>query len=87
MDNPKSYQVAKRLITPLAVWAMTKLLESKKVQGALQEVDARAYVTKRNAARVIRKRAHHMKDNRVWLAAGAAAFVVGIGLMARATKK
>ena len=87
MDNPKSQYVAKRLVTPLTVWALTRLLESKRAKKTLQKVDAQAYVASRHAGKAIQRRIRNVRDNRVLLAAGAAAFAVGIGLMARATKK
>ena len=57
MDRPKSHHVVKRLIAPLTVFALTKLLESRRVKGALQDVDSRTYVTKKKAARAMRSRA------------------------------
>ena len=87
MDNPNSHLVVKRLVTPLTVWALTRLLETKRAKKTLQKVDAHAYLTSRNAGKAIQRRVRNARDNRVWLAAGAAAFAVGIGLVARATKK
>jgi hypothetical protein len=87
MDKPKSHHVIKRLIPPLTVWAVGKLLETKEVRGALQDVDSRAYVKKRHVAKSVRRASKNAADNAGWLAAGVAAIAVGIGLMAKATRK
>jgi hypothetical protein len=87
MDKFKTDLVVKRLITPVTVWALTRLLETKRAKKTLQHVDARAYVTRKNAAKAIQRRVRNVRDNRVWLVAGAAAFALGIGMMVRATRK
>lgn len=84
--NSKSHQVIKRLIPVVAVWAVGKVLATDRVQGALQEVDARAYVKKREAARAMRRAGRNAVSKPAWLAAGAAAIAVGIGLMAKAMR-
>ena len=81
MVRPRSHEVIQQIIPPLAVWALEKVLEAPRVQKKLQEVDRKFYAKKRAAGR------HATHNNRAWLAAGAAAFVLGLGLMARATKK
>lgn len=87
MDNPKSHHIVMRLVTPLAVLAVGKLLETPKVKAALQEVDARTFVAKRSATRAIQRGARNAKDNAIWLAAGVAAITIGIGLIAKAASK
>ena len=67
--------VLQQIIPPLTAWAVSKLLDRPRVKHALQKVE-RAKRARRNAG---------MK--RVWLAAGAAALVVGIGLVARASRR
>ncbi|PYQ60543.1 MAG: hypothetical protein DMF58_07900 [Acidobacteria bacterium] len=86
MKTSSTHQVIKRLIPPLAVWAVGKLLETPRVKGALQEVDSRAYVQKRNALRTVRRASRNAASNSAWLIAGAAAIAVGIGLMAKAVR-
>ena len=78
--RPRSHDVIERMIPPLAVWAVGKMLEVPRVQDALHKVDRRIYAKKRSAER-------NAVNNRAWFAAGAAAIFVGISLMARATKK
>lgn len=78
--KPRSHDVIQRMIPPLAVWAVGKMLEVPKVQRTLDKVDQKLYAEKKT----VEKRARH---NRAWLAAGAAALLVGIGCMARASKK
>jgi len=86
MKQSGSHQAIKHLIPPLAAWVVGKLLDAPKVKGALEEVDSRAYVRKRETMRSVRRLSRNAASNRAWLAAGAAAIVVGIGLMAKATR-
>lgn len=81
-----THALIKQLIAPLTVWAVGKMLETPKVQGAMQEVDARAYVQKRNAERAVRRAGRNVASNPAWFAAGIAAIAVGITLMAKATR-
>lgn len=78
--KPRSHDVIQRMIPPLAVWVVGKVLEVPRVQRALHQVDRKFEVKKRRAER-------HVVHNRAWFAAGAAALVLGIGCMARATKR
>ena len=78
--NPLSGDVLKKVIPPLAAWAVAKLLERPQVKAALHKVDRAREVR----ARKLRRNA---SAHRVWLVAGAAAFLVGIGLMATAARK
>lgn len=78
--KPRSHDVIQRMIPPLAVWAVGKMLEVPRVQRALHDVDKKFYAGKRTMTR-------NAANNRAWLAAGAAAVVLGISIMARATKK
>ncbi len=84
MEKPKADQVIKSLVGPIAVWAITMLLERPAVKGALQEVDSRAFLQQRKAMRRVRRAGKNAVSNPMWLAAGAAAVAVGIGLMAKA---
>ena len=86
MKGNTTHTVIKRLIPPLAVWAIGKVLETPKMQGALEEVDSRAYVQKRNAARAVRKAGKNVASQPAWFVAGLAAVAIGIGLLAKATR-
>jgi len=86
MKNNTTHTVIKRLIPPLAVWAVSKVLETPKMQDALEEVDSRAYVHKRNAARAMRRAGRNVASKPAWFIAGLAAVAVGIGLMTKATR-
>jgi hypothetical protein len=78
--TPLPGDVLKKVIPPLAAWAVAKLLERPQVKAAFNKVD-RASQTR---ARRVRQNAMR---NRAWLAAGAAAFIVGVGLIANAARK
>ena len=75
-----------RLIPPLTVWAIGKILELPSVKGSVLELDGRAYRRRHEAARSLKRTVKNARSNSSWLAAGAAAIVVGMGLMARATR-
>jgi hypothetical protein len=65
-----------QVLPPLTAWAVGKVLEMPRVKRADEK-----------AGRALVRRARNASKNRAWFAAGAAAFVAGIGLMARSTKK
>ena len=82
-----SHQMIKRLIPPLALWIATKVLETPKAKDALEEVDSYVYIGKRRAGRAIKRASKNAAYQPAWLAASAAAFALGIGLMAKAGLK
>jgi hypothetical protein len=86
MERPATHHLIKRLIPPLAIWALGKVLDTPKVKGALQDIDSQTHAQKRKAMRSVRRAGRNAASNSAWLAAGAAAIVVGIGLMARAAR-
>ena len=86
MDKPNSHHLVKRLITPLAVWAVTKMLDTPKVKDKLQEADARTYIAKQDARRSLRRLGRNAAKNRAWLAGGAAAVAIGIGMLSKAAR-
>ena len=75
-----THTMLKRIVAPLAVWAVTKVLETPRVKSAVARVDRKLYKKRRKVARNAIK-------NRVWLAAGLAAIVTGVSLVARAGSK
>ena len=76
-----------RLIPPLTVWAIGKILETPRVKGSVLELDGLAYRKRHNAARSIKRGVKNARSNSSWLAAGAAAIIVGLGLMTKATRR
>ena len=86
MERPKSHHLVMRMITPLTVWAVTKLLDTPRLKNKLQEVDARTYTAKRDASRSLRRLGRNASKNRVWLAGGAAAVAIGIGMLSKAAR-
>ena len=75
-----------RLIPPLTVWAIGKILELPSVKGSVMELDGATYKQRHDVARSIKRGMKNARANLPWLAAGAAAIVVGVGLMAKATR-
>ena len=84
MENSRSERVIKSLIAPIAVWAVAQILERPDVKARLQEVDSHAFLKQRKALRSLGRAKKNAMANGAWLAAGAAAFALGIGLMAKA---
>jgi len=74
------------LIPPLTVWAIRKVLEAPAVKGSVMELDAKAFKRRHEVERIVKRGVRNAKENRVWLVAGTVAIVVGIGLIARATR-
>lgn len=75
-----THALVKRLVPAVAVWAIGKVLDAKPVKARMHRVDQKVY----------RKRVIAMDNarrNRGWLAAGAAACAIGLGMIARATKR
>ena len=80
MEEDKKADAAEALVdvlVPLAVWAVGKALERRPRKVPLSTRVART-------ARQVRTRA---ASNRLWIAAGAAACIVGVTLIARAAKR
>ena len=78
--NPVTADILKRVVPPLAAWAVARLLERPPVRAALHKVDRASEVRVRRVRR-------NAAANRMWMVAGAAAVVVGIGLMATAARR
>jgi hypothetical protein len=89
MDVKKtdSHSMLKRIVAPLTVWAVTKLLEAPKVKGAMADVDRKFHKQSRKAGRAVARVSANAMSNRLWLAAGVAAIVTGVGLMAKAGRR
>ncbi len=76
----RSHALIKRMIPPIAMWAVGKVLDTPPVQKGLKDLDQNFHRTKRTAAR-------NAARNKGLLTAGAAAVAIGLGLMAAATKR
>ena len=86
MEKKNTEKLIKRLIPFVALWGVTKVLERPNVRGAIAEVDSHAYIKQRKVGRSIKRAGRNAASNPAWLAAGAAAIAVGIGLMAKAVR-
>jgi hypothetical protein len=85
--KPRSGDVLKEIIPPLTAWAVGKLLDRPRVKRALERIDRVAQTRETRVARVARTVRRSAAANRTWIAVGAAAVAVGIGLMARAARR
>jgi len=75
-----THTLIKRMVPALAVWAVGKVLEMPRVRARLQKVDERLFEQRKRATKRATK-------NGPWMAAGATAVAVGLGLMAKAARK
>jgi len=76
-----------RLVPPLAVWAIGRILELPSVKGKVMEIDGRANKQKYDLGRWLKRGINNAKSNIPWLAAGAAAIVAGVGLLAMSARE
>ena len=81
-----SRKVIARIVPLVAMWGLNRFLDTPKMKSALAEVDSRTFVNKRKAARSMRRAGKNAASNPAWLAAGAAAIAVGLGLMVKASR-
>jgi len=87
MKKNSSHTMLKRVIAPLAVWAVTKVLDAPKVKKTMARVDDNFYKQRRKAERAVVKASTNAMNNRMWLAAGVMAIVTGVSLLAKSTRR
>ncbi|HKS24327.1 MAG TPA: hypothetical protein VJZ76_16120 [Thermoanaerobaculia bacterium] len=80
MERTRTHALVKRLVPAVMVWAIGKALDTPRVKKKLKKVDDTVY-----KKRVIA--VDNARRNTPWLAAGAAACVLGLGMIAKATKR
>lgn len=85
-SNAKKASVVNRVVPPLTLWVLNKLLTQRRVMDVSQRLDQRARRQKRRAKRVVRDATRNARSNSGWLAAGMAAVGLGVTLIARATR-
>ena len=82
--------IVHRLAPALTAWAVTKLLETPRVQASVRSLDRDIHDRGRRAQssmqRAVREAGRNAVSNGVWLAAGVVAIAAGIALIARATR-
>lgn len=79
MEQFKTTTFIKRLIPAVTVWAVGKVLENPRVKQKVAVIDKNVHRKRRSVLR-------NAKQNRRWLAAGAAVMLIGAGLMAKSTR-
>jgi len=80
MQSTKTHALVKRLVPAVAVWVIGKALDTPRVKKHLQKVDEKVYEKRVLAT-------HHVRENKAWLAAGAAACAIGLGMIVKAAKR
>ncbi|HVR40376.1 MAG TPA: hypothetical protein VMU84_14870 [Thermoanaerobaculia bacterium] len=86
--KPKSSRadIVKRVVTPAALWVVNKALDQPRVKKQTAGLQSRVDAAKKKALRSIQRAARNAASNPAWLAASAAAFALGIGLIAKASR-
>jgi hypothetical protein len=73
-----------RLIPPLAVWAIGRILDLPSVKGSVLQLDGETYKRRHDIVHSFKKGLRNARSIASWAAAGAAAMAIGIGLVAKA---
>ncbi len=76
-----------RLVPPLTVWAIGRILEMPGVKGKVMEIDGRANKQKYDLGRSLKRGVRNARSHITLVAVGAAAIVAGIGLMAMSARE
>ncbi len=74
------------LISALAAMAVGKILELPSVRGGVRDLDSRVYKQQRDLSRSLKRGVKNAKSNIPWLAAGVVVIIVGVGLVAKASR-
>ena len=69
---------------PLAIWAITRLLESQRVADSVDRADRRIESRKKRAGKAFGRARRNARSNPLLLTAGMVAIVAGIGLVIKA---
>jgi hypothetical protein len=80
MERTRTHALVKRLVPAVAVWAIGKALDAPRVKQKLRKVDEKFY-----KKRVVAM--DNARSNTGWLAAGAAACALGLGMIVKAAKR
>lgn len=78
--------VLMKLVAPVAIWALGRIFDVPRIEKSAASFDRAAHKQKDRALKSLRRTRKNLSANRGWLAASAAAFALGIGLMSKAAK-
>lgn len=79
-------KLLQRVIPPLAVWAVGRLLDMPRVSEQVHAVDRKTRQAEQKVGRRVRAAGRNAVRNRAWTAAGAAAVAIGLSFLAKATR-
>ncbi len=74
-------------LPPLALWAATKLLETQAVRTHTKRVESKLSKQEKRFNSAVKQAGKNIRSNPGWVAAGASAILLGLGLLARAARK
>jgi hypothetical protein len=86
-DTEKRRSMLARVVTPVALWALTHALDTRPMKKISKELDTKVEKKKKSALKAARRAGKNALSNRAWLAASMAAFAAGIGLAAKAARR
>jgi hypothetical protein len=78
--------VLMKLVAPVAIWALGQIFAVPRIEKSTARFDRAAHKQQERALKSLRRTRKNVIANRGWLAASAAAFALGIGLMSKAAK-
>jgi hypothetical protein len=76
-----------KLIAPLTIWALSQLFKVPRIEKSASRFDRKAREQGERAMKSLREAKRTARSNPGLLAASAAAFALGIGLMTKAAKR
>lgn len=86
MEQFNTSTFIKRLIPAVVVWAVGQVLENPRIRKKAERIDKNVHRKRRDAVVSMRVAGRNAKRHPGWLAAGAAAMLIGVGLIARSTR-
>lgn len=75
------------IVGPAAVWMVNQLLNQPRVRHVRKAIDDAVLAKAQRAAGAVLRRSRNSMKNPGYLAAGLASVAIGIGLIARSTRK
>lgn len=87
MEASRREVYVQRIVAPLAVYAVDKLLDLPRVREVVERFEGEAEEKADHAKRVVKRRARNVSRRPVWFAAGATLTVAGIAVMIVAARR
>ena len=87
MDASRREVYVQRIIAPLAVYAVDKLLDLPRIREVVERFEGETEERAEDAKRAVKRRVRNVSRRPVWFAAGATLTVAGIAVMIAAARR